>query len=87
MICIRSGNRRKQKSKKLLCRRLRNKSAGPFTEIKKKRADTNFVSALFCWILQLVLDLIEAIGADAFAVEEDDIVSVVAENAGGVIFL
>ena len=41
----------------------------------------------FLFTSELVLDLIEAIGADAFAVEEDDIVSVVAENAGGVIFL
>ena len=38
-------------------------------------------------LLQLFLDLIQAICADALAVEEDDVIGVVTENAGGVIFL
>ena len=45
---------------------------------------------LVCWMtnpLQFFLDLIETSGADALAVEEDDIIGVVAEDAGRMIFL
>ena len=36
---------------------------------------------------ELILDLVETIGADAFTVEENDVVCVVAEDAGGMILL
>jgi len=36
---------------------------------------------------ELILDLVETIGADAFTVEENDVVCIVAENAGRVVFL
>ena len=59
----------------------------PFPNRTKSKKENRFARETVLFLLEVLLELIQTICADAFAVEEDNVVCIVAEDTSRMIFL